>query len=163
MQLAVIEYARHMAGIKGATSRELDAKGKECVIDVMDTQKEILKKEEYGGSMRLGSYECFLKKGSIVNSLYKNNMIVERHRHRFEVSPLFIERLEDSGLVFSGVSPDGTLMEIIELSKKTHPFFVGCQFHPEFQARPLSPHPLFTGFIKASLEHKNHEKRNTKK
>lgn len=154
MQLAVIEYARHVAKIKGATSRELSPKSQECVIDIMDTQKEKMKKEEYGGSMRLGSYECYLKRGSIAYSLYKKNMIVERHRHRFEVSPLFIERLEDAGLVFSGISPDGTLMEIVELPKTIHSFFVGCQFHPEFQARPLAPHPLFTGFIKASLEHK---------
>ncbi len=163
MQLAVIEYARHVAGIKGATSRELSPKSDECVIDIMDAQKEKMKKEEYGGSMRLGSYECFLKKGSIAKSLYKTDRILERHRHRYEVSPLFIERLEDKGLVFSGVSPDGTLMEIVELSTTAHPFFVGCQFHPEFQARPLAPHPLFTGFIKAGLEYKNHEKRNTKK
>lgn len=163
MQLAVIEYARHVAGIKSATSRELNPKSNECVIDVMDTQKEILKKEEYGGSMRLGSYECFLKRASLAKSLYKSDVIVERHRHRFEVSPIFIERIEDAGLIFSGVSPDGTLMEIIELSKKAHPFFVGCQFHPEFQARPLSPHPLFTGFINAALEYKDYEKRSTKK
>lgn len=163
MQLAVIESARHLAGIKGATSRELNPKSNECVIDIMDAQKEKMKKEEYGGSMRLGSYECFLKKGSLAQSLYKTNKIMERHRHRFEVNPLFIERLEDAGLVFSGVSPDGTLMEIVELPKSIHPFFVGSQFHPEFQARPLAPHPLFTGFIKASVEYKNNEKRRTKK
>lgn len=150
MQLAVIEYARHVAGIKGATSRELDLKSGECVIDVMDSQKEKLKKEEYGGSMRLGSYECYLKKGSIAKSLYKAPMVLERHRHRYEVNPLFIERLEAKGLIFSGVSPDGTLMEITELPLEAHPFFVGCQFHPEFQARPLAPHPLFTGFIQAA-------------
>ncbi len=158
MQLAVIEYARHVAGIKGATSRELDPKSSECVIDVMDSQKEKLKKEEYGGSMRLGSYECYLKKGSIAKGLYKADQILERHRHRYEVNPLFIERLEAKGLVFSGVSPDGTLMEITELPAENHPFFVGCQFHPEFQARPLSPHPLFTGFIKASISTKQKKK-----
>ncbi len=154
MQLAVIEFARHACGIKSATSRELDPKSKDSVIDVMDSQKEKLKKEEYGGSMRLGSYECFLKNGSIVKSLYKTSKILERHRHRYEVNPLFIERLEAQGLVFSGVSPDGTLMEIAELPQSEHPFFVGCQFHPEFQARPLAPHPLFTGFIKASIKNK---------
>ena len=163
MQLAVIEYARHVAGIKGATSRELDPKSSECVIDVMNSQKEKLKKEEYGGSMRLGSYECFLKKGSLAKSLYKAPMVLERHRHRYEVNPLFIERLEAKGLVFSGVSPDGTLMEITELSQNEHPFFVGCQFHPEFQARPLSPHPLFTGFVNAAIKNKLYEKRVTKK
>jgi CTP synthase len=154
MQLAVIESARHLAGLKNATSTEIDPKSKERVIDIMDTQKEKMKKEEYGGSMRLGSYECFLKKGSIAQSLYKKDMIVERHRHRFEVSPLFIERLQDAGVVFSGISPDGTLMEIMELPKSVHPFFVGSQFHPEFQARPLAPHPLFTGFIKAAIKFK---------
>ena len=154
MQLAVIEFARHACGIKSATSRELDPKSKDSVIDVMDSQKEKLKKEEYGGSMRLGSYECFLKNGSIAKSFYKTSKILERHRHRYEVNPLFIERLEAKGLVFSGVSPDGTLMEIAELPPEQHPFFVGCQFHPEFQARPLAPHPLFTGFIKASIKNK---------
>ncbi len=158
MQLAVIESARHLAGIKGATSRELDPKSQYCVIDIMDAQKEKLKKEEYGGSMRLGSYDCYLKKGSIAESLYKANKILERHRHRFEVSPLFIERLEDAGVVFSGVSPDGMLMEIMELPKSLHPFFVGCQFHPEFQARPLAPHPLFTGFVQSAITYKSYGK-----
>lgn len=154
MQLAVIEYARHVVGIKGATSRELDQKSAHCVIDIMDAQKEKMKKEEYGGSMRLGTYECSLKKGSLVKMLYKADQVLERHRHRYEVNPLFIERIENKGLVFSGVSPDGTLMEIIELPKAVHPFFVGCQFHPEFQARPLAPHPLFTGFIQSSIKNR---------
>ncbi|MCC7436449.1 CTP synthase [Candidatus Nomurabacteria bacterium] len=155
MQLAVIEYARNMAKLKDATSKEINPKSKQCVIDVMDSQKEKLKKEEYGGSMRLGSYKALLKEGSIAMSLYKNKTISERHRHRFEVNPSFIKQTEEAGMIFSGVSPDGTLMEIIELSKKEHPFFLGCQFHPEFQARPLAPHPLFDGFIKASIKHKN--------
>ncbi len=150
MQLAVIEYARHVSGIKGATSRELDPKSSVCVIDVMDSQKEKLKKEEYGGSMRLGSYEALLKKGTIARTLYKTDTILERHRHRFEVNPTFIPQIEKAGLVFSGTSKDGSLMEIAELPQSAHPFFVGCQFHPEFQARPLAPHPLFTGFIKAA-------------
>lgn len=151
MQLAVVECARHLAHIKGATTREVDAKSTTCVIDIMDTQRELMKKEHYGGSMRLGTYEANLKRGSIARALYGKDMIFERHRHRFEVATTFIERLEAAGVVFSGVSPDGTLMEIMELPKAIHPFFVGSQFHPEFQARPLVPHPLFTGFIKAAV------------
>lgn len=154
MQLAVVEIARHLAGIKGATTREIDTKSMECVIDIMDTQRELMKKEHYGGSMRLGTYEAFLKKGSIAENLYGKKMILERHRHRYEVNNAFIPQLEKAGVVFSGASPDGTLMEIMELKKSEHPFFVGCQFHPEFQARPLAPHPLFNGFIKAAISYK---------
>jgi CTP synthase len=154
MQLAVIEYARHMAGIKGATTREINPASNECVIDIMDAQKEKMKKEEYGGSMRLGSYDAVLIKGTIAHAAYKSDRITERHRHRFEVNPAFIPKIEKAGLVFSGTSPDGTLMEIAELPKKVHPFFIASQFHPEFQARPLDPHPLFTGFVKAASQKK---------
>ena len=154
MQLAVIECARHLAGIKGATTREIDPKSDACVIDIMDEQKEKMKHAHYGGSMRLGSYEANLKRGTLARALYGTDTILERHRHRFEVSPLFIERLQDAGVVFSGVSPDGALMEVMELPKSVHPFFIGSQFHPEFQARPLAPHPLFTGFIKAAAAYK---------
>ena len=154
MQLAVIEFARHVAGITGATTREIDPKGTACVIDIMDNQKEKMRKEEFGGSMRLGTYEAKLKKGSLAEKLYGAQSILERHRHRFEVSPTFIPAIEQAGMVFSGTSPDGSLMEIAELPKSVHPFFIGSQFHPEFQARPLSPHPLFTGFIKAAILHK---------
>ncbi len=155
MQLAVIECARHLAKIKDATSREITPKSSACVIDIMDAQRELMKKEHYGGSMRLGTYEARLKRGSIARDLYKSETIYERHRHRYEVNPLFIERLQDAGVVFSGVSPDGTLMEIMELPKEMHPFFVGSQFHPEFQARPLAPHPLFNGFVQAAIDYKN--------
>lgn len=154
MQLAVVECARHLAKIEGATTREIHPKSTTCVIDIMDAQRELMKKEHYGGSMRLGTYEAHLKRGSTARALYGTDMILERHRHRYEVNPRFIERLEAAGVVFSGVSPDGTLMEIMELPKDTHPFFVGSQFHPEFQARPLAPHPLFTGFIEAAIERK---------
>lgn len=154
MQLAVIEFARHKAGIKGATTREINPTSNECVIDIMDAQKEKMKKEEYGGSMRLGTYEARLGKGTLAEKLYGSTKILERHRHRFEVSPTFIEKIEKAGMVFSGKSPDGTLMEIAELPKSIHPFFIGSQFHPEFQARPLDPHPLFTGFIKAAIAYK---------
>jgi len=110
--------------------------------------------------MRLGVYPAYLKKGTLARRIYGEEIVEERHRHRFEVNPEYIEMLEQSGMVFSGVSPDGILMEIAELSQKKHPFFLGTQFHPEFQARPLSPHPLFTAFLKAAL---GNTKRNTKR
>lgn len=118
----------------------------------MPEQKELMKKGNYGGTMRLGSYPAVLKKGTSAAKLYGKEKISERHRHRYEVNPEYIAELENAGLVFSGISPDKKLMEIAELPGKTHPFFLGTQFHPEFHARPLSPHPLFTGFIKAALK-----------
>ncbi len=154
MQLAVIEFARHKAKIKGATTREISPESSECVIDIMDEQKEKMKKAEFGGSMRLGTYQADLKKGSLARALYCTDSILERHRHRFEVNPSFISQIEEAGMVFSGKSPDGHLMEIAELPKSIHPFFIGAQFHPEFQARPLDPHPLFNGFIKAAIANK---------
>ncbi|MBP6858009.1 MAG: CTP synthase [Candidatus Pacebacteria bacterium] len=154
MQLAVVEIARHLAGIKNATTREIESKSMECVIDILDSQKELMKKNHYGGSMRLGSYEAILKNGTIVQELYGKKNISERHRHRYEVNNAFIPHLEKAGVIFSGTSPNGTLMETMELKKSEHPFFVGCQFHPEFQARPLVPHPLFNGFIKAAIIYK---------
>jgi CTP synthase len=108
--------------------------------------------------MRLGVYPAILKKGTIVRESYKKDTVEERHRHRYEINPAFVERLEDAGLVFSGYSPDRVLMEIAELPKSVHPFFVGTQFHPELQARPLTPHPLFTAFLKASLKRKESKK-----
>lgn len=149
MQMMVIEYARNVLGLSDANTREVNPKSKNIVIDVMESQKEILKKSAYGGSMRLGEYKAKLKKGSIAEASYGKSEVIERHRHRYEVSPQFIEELEGRGLVFSGRSPDGKLMEIAELPKKEHPFFLGTQFHPEFLAHPLNPHPLFTAFIKA--------------
>jgi len=154
MQLAVIEYARNVARIKGATTREINPQSDACVIDIMDEQKEKMKKEHFGGSMRLGAYEARLTPGTIAQISYGANKVSERHRHRFEVNPSFIPQLEKAGLVFSGKSPDGTLMEIAELPKKVHPFFLGTQYHPEFQARPLSPHKLFTGFLKAAIKNR---------
>lgn len=154
MQLAVIEYARNVAGIKGATTREVDASAEHLVIDIMEDQKEKLKNKDYGGTMRLGGYLAQLKKGTTAREAYGVDSVRERHRHRYEVNPSYIERIEQAGLVFSGTSPDGTLMEIAELPKNVHPFFVGTQFHPELIARPLSPHPLFTAFAKACLKRK---------
>ncbi len=151
MQLAVIEYARNILGLADATSREIDPKSKNLVIDIMESQKELIKKGKMGGSMRLGSFPAVLKKDTIAQTAYGTDTIDERHRHRFEVNPAYIEPLEKAGLVFSGRSPDGHLMEIAELPKKEHPFFLGTQFHPEFQANPLNPHPIFTAFIKAAI------------
>jgi len=149
MQMMVIEYARNILGLKDANTREVNPNSKNIVIDVMESQKEILKKNIYGGSMRLGEYKAIIRDNTIARSAYGQKEIMERHRHRYEINPSFIGDLEAKGLVFSGVSPDGHLMEIAELPKKEHPFFLGTQFHPEFLAHPLRPHPLFTAFIKA--------------
>lgn len=154
MQLAVIEFARNVVGMKGAHTTEVDAKTKYPVIDIMESQKENVRNARYGGSMRLGEYKAKLAEGTIAREAYGKKEIVERHRHRYEVNPKFIKDIEKRGLVFSGTSPDGTLMEIAELPRKAHPFFVGAQFHPEFLARPLSPHPLFTAFIKSCIKGK---------
>jgi CTP synthase len=164
MQMMVIEYARNVLGLKDAHTREVNPNSKNMVIDVMESQKEILKNNLYGGSMRLGGYKAILQKGTIASDAYgkksastrgdssmRGGEIIERHRHRYEVNPSFIGDLEQAGLVFSGRSPDGHLMEIAELPKNKHPFFLGTQFHPEFSAHPLHPHPLFTAFIKACI------------
>ena len=152
MQLAVIEYARNVAGIQGATSKELEDDAEQQVITIMESQKEKMEKENYGGSMRLGSYPAKLRPGSIVASAYGTTNVTERHRHRYEVNNNYVKELENAGVVFSGKSPDGHLVEFMELPKKVHPFFVGTQAHPEFKAHPLSPHPLFTAFIKAAIK-----------
>lgn len=155
MQLLVIEYARNILGIKKANTREVDPNSPDLIIDIMEDQKEKVKNKDLGGSMRLGAYPAVLKKGSVAMKAYGKNEISERHRHRYEVNNLYKERLEKAGLVFSGMSPDGNLCEIAELPQDKHPFFLGTQFHPEFKARPLAPHPLFTAFIKACIKNKN--------
>lgn len=149
MQLMTIEFARNVLGLKGAHTAEINPKSPHLIIDIMPDQKKKIAAGNYGGSMRLGQYLAKLKKGTIAQEAYGMPSVKERHRHRYEVNPKYIERLEKGGLVFSGRSPDGTLMEIAELPKTEHPFFLGTQFHPEFLARPLSPHPLFTAFMKA--------------
>ncbi len=154
MQLLVIEYSRNILGLKDANTAEVNPSSKNLVVDVMEDQKELLKKNVYGGSMRLGSYNAVLAKGSIAENSYGKKEIIERHRHRYEVNNFYVEELEKKGLVFSGKSPNGKLMEIAELPKKVHPFFLAVQFHPEFLARPLTPHPLFTAFIKACIKNK---------
>ena len=154
MQLAVIEFAQHVCGISGATSKELDETAKHQVITIMESQKELLEGQKYGGSMRLGAYTANLQKGSIVADLYGALTVSERHRHRYEVNTAYVDQIQKSGLQFSGTSPNGQLMEFIELPKKVHPFFVGTQAHPEFKSHPQNPHPLFFGFIEASIKRK---------
>ena len=154
MQLLVIEYARNVLGLKDANTREVNPKSSNIIIDIMESQKELVATNKLGGSMRLGAYPAKLKKGSVAAKAYGKDIISERHRHRYEVNNAYVERLTNKGLVFSGVSPSGTLMEIAELSTKDHPFFLGTQFHPEFLARPLDPHPLFSAFIKACIKNK---------
>ncbi len=154
MQLMVIEYARHVLGWKDAHTAEINPKAHRLVIDIMPDQKQKLKEGNFGGSMRLGTYPAILQKGTIAHSAYKTDKIEERHRHRYEVNPHYIDELEKSGLVFSGKSPDGSLCEIAELPTSKHPFFVGVQFHPEFLARPLAPHKIFTALIDAILKNK---------
>lgn len=157
MQLAVIEYARNILGLKEANTAEVNPKAKDLIIDILPDQKQKIAEGKIGGTMRLGEYEAVLKKGTVAQKAYKKTNILERHRHRFEVNPEYIESLEDAGLVFSGKSPDEKLVEVIELNESTHPFFVGVQFHPEFTARPLSPHPLFSAFVKKMKEKERKE------
>lgn len=151
MQLAVVEYARNVVGLKGAHTTEIDPKTEHPIIDIMPEQKVHMESGNYGATMRLGAYPAILKKGTVAYDAYGRGEISERHRHRYEVNPEYVKKLSEAGLIFSGTSPDGILMEIAELPKTKHPFFLGTQFHPEFQARPLSPHPLFTEFIEAAL------------
>ncbi len=154
MQLAVVEYSRNVLGWTDAHTAEISTKGSHVVIDIMSEQKKLLENQNYGATMRLGSYPAILKEGSIARLAYGVGEVSERHRHRYEVNTDFIEEIEKAGLVFSGKSPNGTLMEIAELPKSVHPFFLGTQFHPEFKARPLHPHPLFTAFVESCLKNK---------
>jgi CTP synthase len=154
MQLAVIEYCRNIIGWKDAHTAEINPKSSHVVIDIMPEQKKNLEAGNYGATMRLGAYTAVLKKGTITANAYGVTEVSERHRHRYEVNQEYIEQIEKAGLVFSGTSPDGRLMEFAELPKSVHPFFVGTQAHPEFKARPLHPHPLFTAFVTACLGNK---------
>jgi len=149
MQCSVIEFARHVCGLKGAQSTEFDPGTPHPVIDIMPDQRDI---EDKGGTMRLGHYPCSIKPGTKTMAAYGEELIEERHRHRYEFNNEYREILTKAGMVLSGLSPDNRLVEIIEL--KDHPWFVGTQFHPEFKSRPNRPHPLFRDFIKAALEHK---------
>jgi CTP synthase len=147
MQMAVVEFTRNVCGLAGANSTEFDVNTPYPVIHLMESQKGI---DAKGGTMRLGSYPCVLQDDSQALKLYGRKRITERHRHRYEFNNDFIERFTQKGMLLSGVSPDGGLVEIVEL--KEHPWFLGCQFHPEFKSRPMDCHPLFKGFIKGALQ-----------
>ncbi|MBL7150330.1 CTP synthase [Candidatus Microgenomates bacterium] len=151
MQMAVIEFSRNVCGLKNAHSVEVNPKTPHPVINIMPNQEAYLKKHQYGGTIRLGAWPCRIRKGTVVFRAYNKTKISERHRHRYELNNQYRERLEKAGLVIAGTSPDGKLVEVIELSKKLHPFFVGTQFHPEYKSRPLFPHPIFLAFIKACV------------
>ncbi|MED1438918.1 CTP synthase [Aeribacillus composti] len=150
MQVASIEFARNVLGLKGANSSEIDPNTPYPIIDLLPEQKEV---EDLGGTLRLGLYPCKLKEGTKAYEAYNDEVIYERHRHRYEFNNEFRQQMEEAGFVFSGTSPDGRLVEIIEL--QDHPWFVASQFHPEFTSRPTRPQPLFREFIHASLNKKN--------
>jgi CTP synthase len=160
MQLAVIEFARQVAGIASATSEEFNPEAEHPVIYLMrewyDYRTDaIIRRDsaaDKGGTMRLGSYPCVLTAGTLAGVAYAEAKIMERHRHRYEFNNHYREQLQQAGLVISGTSPNGELVEIIEIHD--HPWFLGCQFHPEFKSRPLKPHPLFRDYIKACLDYK---------
>lgn len=147
MQLATVEFARNVVGLESAHSSELDPETQHPVIDLMPDQKDVV---DLGGTLRLGSFPCDIKEGTIARELYDVESVDERHRHRYEFNNQYKEQLEEAGMTFSGTSPDGRLVEMIEL--KDHPYFVAVQFHPEFQSRPTRPHPLFQGLIQASMK-----------
>ncbi|MDC0713423.1 CTP synthase [Stigmatella sp. ncwal1] len=146
LQMAVVEFSRGVLGIKEADSLEFNAHTPHPVVTIMESQVNV---QDKGGTMRLGSYACALQPGSLAHKLYGQDLIQERHRHRYEVNNAYRGRLQEAGLTISGHNPDLNLVEMIEL--KEHPYFVGCQFHPEFKSKPFAPHPLFSGFIKAAL------------
>jgi CTP synthase len=147
MQCVVIEYARSFCDYDGANSAEIDPATRYPVIDLLPEQKNV---EDMGGTMRLGAQPCRVVPGTLAHQLYGSELITERHRHRYEVNNNYRPRLEEAGLVVSGTSPDGRLVEMVEL--KEHPYFIACQFHPEFKSRPTRPHPLFLGLVQAAVE-----------
>jgi CTP synthase len=153
MQTACIEYARNVCGLKDADSTEFDS---ETPYPVIFKLRDLIDVEELGGTMRLGAWPCNLAEHSLAREIYGSGEISERHRHRYEFNPEFRESLEKIGLVFSGVSPDGKFVEIVELSREEHPWFLGCQFHPEYKSKPLRAHPLFASFVRAAYENRLH-------
>ncbi|MBI4058607.1 CTP synthase [Candidatus Gottesmanbacteria bacterium] len=159
MQLAVVEFTRNVLGFKSAHTTECDSDTKYPVIHLIPTQKEKMVRRAYGGTMRLGNWECKVKAGTIAFEAYskhptwiRDHIVGERHRHRYEFNEVYAKQIEDKGLVIAGMSVVENLVEIIELPKDMHPFFLGTQFHPEYKSRPLSPHPLFLAYIKACLK-----------
>jgi len=152
LQCAVIEFARNVAGLQNANSSEFDESTPYAVIDYLPEQKDI---EQYGGTMRLGKYACEIAEGTHAYRAYRQKLVEERHRHRYEVNNFFLPILERHGLRVSGINPERGLVEIIELPEEIHPYFVACQFHPEFKSRPTRPHPLFLSFVNAVLKNRN--------
>lgn len=158
MQMAAIEFARNVLGIKDANSEEVKPKSKNCVIHTMKHQRKLIKNSKYGGTIRLGAWPCKLNTKSTLYKAYKKhspsrlkkNIVMERHRHRYEFNNRYKKGFEKAGFIISGTSPDGKLVEAIELPKNVHPFFVGTQFHPEYKSRPLDPHPIFVEFVEQS-------------
>jgi len=150
LQMAVVEYARNVLGIKKAVSEEMSPKAKEKVIHLMPDQVKIKKK---GGTMRLGAYDCRIEKGTLANKIYKSVLISERHRHRYEINNEYLSRLEKAGMIASGKNPQSNLVEIMEIP--SHPFFIGVQYHPELKSTVENPHPLFTNFVKAAKQYKS--------
>jgi len=152
----VIEFARNVAGLAGASSSEFDPDAPHPVIATMEHQLDIVSgKGDLGGTMRLGLYDAALTPGSIVAETYGTSTIQERHRHRFEVNNAYRKQIADAGLVFSGTSPDDSLVEFVELPREVHPFYVATQAHPELRSRPNRAHPLFAGLVAAALERHN--------
>lgn len=158
LQCMVIEHARNKAGLEGATSSEFEPGAKHPVIATMAEQVDVLAAGDMGGTMRLGLYEAKLAPGSLVAEIYQSNVASERHRHRYEVNNHYRDQIAASGLVFSGTSPDGHLVEYVELPREVHPYYVGTQAHPEFRSRPTKPNPLFFGLIKAALERQKQQR-----
>jgi len=150
MQMGVIEFARHVSGLEGAHSTEIDPRTPNPIIDLMPDQRDLA---DMGGTMRLGLYPCHLVPGTRAAQAYGTDLVQERHRHRYEFNNAYREGLAEDGLIVSGTSPDGRLVEIIEL--RDHPFMLGTQFHPEFKSRPTRPHPLFRAFIAAALDYQH--------
>jgi CTP synthase len=161
MQTACIEYARNVCELKDADSTEFDLETPHPIIFKL---RDLVGVEELGGTMRLGAWPCRLEPGSLVQEVYGGvDEISERHRHRYEFNPEFRQKLEREGLVFSGVSPDGKFVEMIELSRDVHPWFIGCQFHPEYKSQPLNAHPLFASFVRAAYENRLHSETSMEK
>ena len=152
MQTACIEFARNVCDLKDADSTEFNVETPHAIIFKL---RDLVNVEEMGGTMRLGAWPCLLTQGSLAREIYGGaEEIGERHRHRYEFNPKSRETLEQGGLIFSGASPDGKFIEIVELSRDEHPWFLGCQFHPEFKSKPLAPHPLFASFVHAAFQNR---------
>jgi CTP synthase len=161
MQCAVIEYARNVLGWQNANSTEFNPAAEYPVISLLEEQMGL---EQKGGTMRLGGFPALITENTLAHKEYGATRIRERHRHRFEFTYRYRAEMEKAGLIFSGISPDKQLVEIVELKQSQHPWFLGCQFHPEFQSKPTEPNPLFAGFVRAAAAHaKEHEKKEKKK